>query len=156
MEQKTVFPRTHISLNVKSIADTVDFYTKFFNSEPAKVEDRYTKFELDEPALTISFIENEKGVKSNFGHLGIQVKTKEELNDKLNLARGSKIVQLEEIETACCYAIQDKFWVKDPDGYEWEVYHFLEDTGEMGGRDSLENGPCCSPSQKTESEGVCC
>lgn len=156
MEQKTVFPRTHISLHVKSIDETIDFYTKFFNASPAKVERGYTKFELDHPALTISFIESEKGVKSNFGHLGIQVKTKEELNEKLNLARGNKIVQLEEVETACCYAIQDKFWVKDPDGYEWEVYHFLEDVEEMGGRDGLGDAACCTASEKEEKESVCC
>ena len=156
MEQKTVFPRTHISLNVSSIDATVEFYDKFFNTEAAKVEDRYAKYELDAPALTISFIENEKEIKANFGHLGIQVETKEELNDKLNLARGNKIVQLEEIETACCYAIQDKFWVQDPDGYEWEIYHFLDDVDQMGGRDGLDGEACCTPSENEEKESVCC
>ncbi|MEP5611860.1 MAG: ArsI/CadI family heavy metal resistance metalloenzyme [Cyclobacteriaceae bacterium] len=156
MEQKTVFPRTHISLYVKSIDNTVDFYTKFFNTSAAKVETGYAKFELDAPALTISFVENkELAQPSHFGHLGIQVKTKEELNEKLNLARGQKIVELEEMETACCYAIQDKFWVADPDGYEWEVYHFISDDSRMGSKAEAEGEACCSPAEK-EGAAACC
>ena len=155
MEQKTVFPRTHISLYVSSIDETVAFYNKFFDTTPAKVEAGYTKYELDSPALTISFVEKEDAPKEKIGHFGIQVKTKEELNDKLNLARGQKLVELEEIGTVCCYAIQDKFWVTDPDGYEWEVYHFLGDHDKMDGRDGRENEACCSPAEK-ESASACC
>ena len=29
--------------------------------------------------------------------------------------------------TTCCYAVQDKAWVKDPDGAPWEVYTVLAD-----------------------------
>ncbi|WP_421764045.1 ArsI/CadI family heavy metal resistance metalloenzyme [Ekhidna sp.] len=140
MEQKNVFPRTHISLFVSDISETVQFYDKFFNEGAAKVKEDYAKYELDAPALTISFIQNPKKVNAEIGHFGIQVKTKEELNDKLNLARGQKLVQLEEAETACCYAIQDKFWVNDPDGYEWEVYHFL---GDLEEKEEKQAAACC-------------
>lgn len=140
MEQKNVFPRTHISLFVSDISETVQFYDKFFNEGAAKVKEDYAKYELDAPALTISFIQNPKKVNTEVGHFGIQVKNKEELNDKLNLARGHKLVQLEEVETACCYAIQDKFWVNDPDGYEWEVYHFL---GDLKHKEDKQAAACC-------------
>ena len=139
MEQKTVFPRTHISLFVSDIGETVAFYDKFFNESAAKVKDDYAKYELDAPALTISFIQNPEKVNTS-GHYGIQVKTKEELNEKLNLARGHKLVELEEAETACCYAIQNKFWVQDPDGYEWEVYHFL---GDVEQNQEKQAAACC-------------
>jgi hypothetical protein len=33
----------------------------------------------------------------------------------------------DEMQTSCCYALQDKTWVKDPDGNEWEVFVVLED-----------------------------
>jgi hypothetical protein len=33
----------------------------------------------------------------------------------------------EEMGVNCCHANQDKFWVKDPDGVEWEVYHLNYD-----------------------------
>ena len=140
MEQKNVFPRTHISLYVSDINETVQFYDKFFNEGAAKVKEDYAKYELDAPALTISFIQNPQKVNNAVGHFGIQVETKEELNDKLNLARGQKLVKLEEAETACCYAIQDKFWVNDPDGYEWEVYHFL---GDVEQNEEKQVAACC-------------
>jgi catechol 2,3-dioxygenase-like lactoylglutathione lyase family enzyme len=155
MNEKNVFPRTHISLNVKSIDQTVEFYNKFFNQPSAKKKEGYAKYELDAPALTISFIESPEKVSANVGHFGIQVKTKEELNEKLNLARGNKLVKLEEEGTECCFAIQDKFWVNDPDGYEWEVYHFLGDVEDFGSREELENAPCCSPSEKKEVASCC-
>ena len=154
MEGKTIFPRVHISLYVKSIDETLNFYTKFFNANPAKIASDYAKFELDQPALTISFIQNKEVPETKFGHLGIQVKTKEELNEKLNLARGNKIVQLEEMDTVCCYAIQDKFWVNDPDGYEWEVYHFIADDAGMSRRETVGEAACCTPGDKKEA--VCC
>jgi hypothetical protein len=110
---------------------------------------------LDEPALTISFVQSKSIPEKRFGHLGIQVKTKEELNDKLNLARGNKLVEMEEMETACCYAIQDKFWVSDPDGYEWEVYYFIADDSKMGGKGDSKEDACCSTSEK-EAETACC
>jgi hypothetical protein len=28
---------------------------------------------------------------------------------------------------SCCYAVQDKVWVSDPDGARWEVYTVLGD-----------------------------
>ena len=33
----------------------------------------------------------------------------------------------EEMGVDCCHANQDKFWVQDPDGVEWEVYHLNYD-----------------------------
>jgi hypothetical protein len=31
------------------------------------------------------------------------------------------------MQTTCCYAVQDKVWVHDPDGAPWEVYTVLAD-----------------------------
>jgi len=138
---KSIFPRTHVSLKVKSIGETEIFYTKFFEAEPAKVKGDYLKYELDEPALTISFIRSEE-VQPEVGHFGIQVKTKSELNRKLNLARGNELLEKEEMNVGCCYAYQDKFWVKDPDGYAWEVYHFINDLEEHENVEKTEQ-TCC-------------
>lgn len=139
MEQKSVFPRTHISLYVKDVNKTIAFYDQFFNQPAAKVKSDYAKYELDAPALTISFIENPEKAHA-VGHFGIQVKTKEELKEKLDLAQANGLVQLEENETACCYAVQDKFWVNDPDGYEWEVYRFISDVEK---NDKRQVATCC-------------
>ena len=64
---------------------------------------------------------------AQFGHLGIRVNSMEELEEKKATISKQLKITLEEENTNCCYAIQNKFWVNDPDGYEWEVYHFLKD-----------------------------
>ncbi|QDA62344.1 ArsI/CadI family heavy metal resistance metalloenzyme [Hymenobacter jejuensis] len=122
-----VFPRMHVSLYVSDLTATVDFYTVFFGQPAAKIRRGYAKYVLGKPSLIISFVENPGRVASNFGHLGFQVETVEELNQRLDVARAAGLVQREEVGTSCCYAKQDKFWVNDPDGVEWEVYYFHED-----------------------------
>lgn len=121
------FPRMHVSLYVSDLAATVNFYTAFFGQPAAKIRRGYAKYVLDQPSLIISFVENAERVASNFGHLGFQVETVAELDQRLTTARAAGLVQREEIGTACCYAKQDKFWVNDPDGVEWEVYYFHAD-----------------------------
>ena len=137
----------HIGLNVSDIDETTKFYKRLFSQDPTKVEKGYSKFELDNPGLVISFIESDKPSPS-FGHLGIRVNSEEELAQKKSDVEKLLKIELEEKNTSCCYAVQSKFWVKDPDGYEWEVYHFLKDDDQMGGRqDRSENrkelAGCC-------------
>jgi len=121
------FPRMHVSLYVSDIQKTVDFYTSFFGQQPTKVKPKYAKYILEDPSLIISFVENKDRVQSNFGHLGFQVETVEQLNQKLAQARTNNLVTKEEMGTNCCYAKQDKFWVNDPDNVQWEVYYFHQD-----------------------------
>lgn len=146
---KNLFPRMHVSLYVSDITKTVDFYTSFFGIEPVKVKPNYAKYILESPSLIISFVENKERVQQNFGHLGFQVESIEDLNIKLWEAKKKNIVAKEEIGTNCCYAKQDKFWVNDPDGVQWEVYYFHEDAEfndphyEMG-----DASACCMPAEK--------
>jgi len=125
--QTPVFPRMHVSLYVSDLTATVNFYTAFFGQPAAKIRRGYAKYVLDKPALIISFVENPERVAANFGHLGFQVETVAEMEQRLAQARATGLVAREEMGTACCYAKQDKFWVNDPDGVEWEVYYFHED-----------------------------
>ncbi len=124
---QTRFPRMHVSLYSSNIEKTVAFYRSFFDQEPSKVKPGYAKFELTEPALIISFVEKPDRIQNTFGHLGFQVNSAEELEKRMKAARSKGLGMLEEKGTACCYAVQDKFWVTDPDGHQWEVYHFHED-----------------------------
>lgn len=121
------FPRIHVSLYVSDIRKTTEFYTRFFGQEPLKIKPNYAKYVLDKPSLIISFVENKDRVQSNFGHMGFQVETPEDLNIKLWQAKKNNLVTKEETGTNCCYAKQDKFWVNDPDGMQWEVYYFHAD-----------------------------
>jgi catechol 2,3-dioxygenase-like lactoylglutathione lyase family enzyme len=125
--ETAVFPRMHVSLYVSDLTATVNFYTAFFGQPAAKIRRGYAKYVLDKPSLIISFVENPDRVASNFGHLGFQVETVEEMEQHLAQARKTGLLPREEMGTSCCYAKQDKFWVNDPDGVEWEVYYFHAD-----------------------------
>lgn len=146
---KNPFPRMHVSLYVSDIHKTINFYSSFFGIEPTKVKTNYAKYILDEPSLIISFVENKERVQENFGHLGFQVETLEELNKQLANAKNKNLVTLEEVGTNCCYAKQDKFWVNDPDGVQWEVYYFHEDAEFNDPHyEMAETSACCMPAEK--------
>lgn len=138
-----LFPRMHVSLYVSDIGQTINFYNLFFGKSPDKVREGYVKYILDEPSLIISFVENPDRVKQNFGHLGFQVETIEELNNRLEKAQNAGLITREEIGTNCCYAKQDKFWVNDPDGVQWEVYYFHEDAEFNDPHYKLETASAC-------------
>ena len=132
----------HLSLFVSDTEKTVNFYTRLFGTEPSKVKADYVKFELADPALVITFLQAPDKVQSHFGHLGFLVNSTEEVEARKDALKTSGIeIGLEEQEVACCYAKQDKFWVNDPDGYEWEVYHFIEDVNQN--EDKYTAAPCC-------------
>lgn len=147
------FPRMHVSLYVSDLDKSIKFYNQLFNQAPEKIKDKYAKYILKSPSLIISFIENKERVQSNFGHLGIQVETQEELQEKLALAKNQGIVSLEEVGTACCYAVQDKFWASDPDGIQWEIYYFHEDVefNDPKYADGM-TAACCLPEEKAPIE----
>lgn len=117
----------HVSLYVTDIQKSVAFYTLFFGVEPSKIRLGYAKYHLDTPALVISFIQNPAKVSSQCGHFGFQVASNEELSQKLQEAKSKGLEVREEMGTQCCFALQDKFWVSDPDGFQWEIYVFKED-----------------------------
>lgn len=150
-----IFPRMHVSLYVSDLDKTLGFYTAFFGQEPAKVKPHYAKYVLDSPSLIISFVENPERVQGHFGHLGFQVETKQELAQRLEAARTKDLVRKEEIGTACCYAVQDKFWVEDPDGVQWEVYYFHEDAEFNDPHyESADASACCLPPAREEKPNV--
>src|SRR6185312_14794909 len=143
------FPRMHVSLYVSDIQKTIDFYSNFFGTAPAKVKSDYAKYILESPSLIISFVQNKERVQENFGHLGFQVETIEELNKRLWDAKMKNLVAKEEVGTNCCYAKQDKFWVNDPDGVQWEVYYFHADAEFNDPHYSTEEAQaCCTPGEK--------
>lgn len=163
--------KSHLSLYVSDIGKSADFYTRFLGLAPIKTRADYAKFELTDPALVLSLVQNPERVQANFGHAGIVVDHKEAVMDWLTQAkaRGVEISLIEE-QTRCCYALQDKFWVQDPDGVQWEIYTFLEDsewndpTFSSAHAQVNNQTVCCSAatdtatatSQEVESHAVCC
>jgi catechol 2,3-dioxygenase-like lactoylglutathione lyase family enzyme len=151
------FPRMHVSLYVRDIKKTINFYTTFFGQEPTKVKSNYAKYVLENPSLIISFIENEQRVQSNFGHLGFQVETLAHLENKHTEAKKKNLIIREEISTNCCYARQDKFWVNDPDGVQWEVYYFHADAEFNDPHYEMnEDAACCTVSSDEKKSNCGC
>jgi hypothetical protein len=75
-------------------------------------------------------------------HLGIQVATTEDVLVMKTRWENKGLIPREEMQTTCCYALQDKAWVNDPDGNEWEVFAVLEDNlAEARSNDAS----CCTP-----------
>lgn len=123
--------RIHISLNVTNLNQSLRFYMHFFGLEPAKVREGYAKFDLQDPPINFSINENPLDTRSQ-GHLGIQVKSTsivQEMHGRL-VSEGFKIISEDGAE--CCYAVQTKLWVADPDGNRWEVFVTTEPDAEQG------------------------
>jgi catechol 2,3-dioxygenase-like lactoylglutathione lyase family enzyme len=120
--------RPHLALTVSDVERSIPFYRALFGAEPAKVRAGYAKFEVAEPALNFTLNQGERGNGLGaFNHAGIQVESTDDvLAAKLRLTKAG-LAAFDEMNTTCCYARQDKIWVKDPDGTPWEVFAVLED-----------------------------
>ncbi|MFO0884685.1 MAG: ArsI/CadI family heavy metal resistance metalloenzyme [Pirellulales bacterium] len=124
--------RFHMSLNVRDLKKTTDFFQVFLGLEPAKCRPDYAKFEMLNPPLVLSLEPHAALPGGNLNHLGFRVANSEalvEVQRRLELA-GISTVREEGVE--CCYARQTKFWVHDPDGNMWEIYTLDEDIEHRG------------------------
>jgi hypothetical protein len=120
--------KPHISLNVKSVATSVEFYKKMFGVEPSKLRSGYAKFDLNAPSLNLSLNESRKDLpEGRLSHLGIQVASTEDVRKFKSLWTNTELATVDENNTSCCYALQDKTWVTDPDGNSWEAFVVLQD-----------------------------
>lgn len=142
-----IFPRPHASYFVSNIERSIEFYSKFFEAAPVKVKEGYAKFLLEKPSLNISFIESTHEIQPRFIHFGIEVNDETELKRRLGNAMHHDLPVDVEKEVNCCYAKQDKFWVTDPDGYQWEVFRWMEDVDVNDPQHSTDDTlkePCCA------------
>ena len=154
--------KTHLSINVSSVENSIDFYKKMFGVEPVKVRAGYAKFDIANPPL--NFTMNERAVEKggSLSHLGLQVESTEEVLAMGKRWQESGLITLDEMKTDCCYALQDKTWARDPDGNEWEVFVVLENTeptadacacGDKVEHSELSTAACCTPGQKASTIG---
>jgi catechol 2,3-dioxygenase-like lactoylglutathione lyase family enzyme len=126
--------RVQLALNVSDIDAAVEFYSKLFKVEPAKRRPGYANFAVTEPPLKLVLIEDANartsGVAGALNHLGVEVDTAAEVGAATQRLSGEGLDTLTQEATNCCYAVQDKVWVNDPDGAPWEVYTILADAPE--------------------------
>jgi catechol 2,3-dioxygenase-like lactoylglutathione lyase family enzyme len=137
--------KAHLAINVSSVETSIDFYKRMFGIEPSKVRTGYAKFDVQNPPLNLTLNQVPYQGKGALSHLGIQVAGTEDVIALRDQWRERGLDPREEMQTSCCYALQDKAWVDDPDGNEWEVFTVIEDN--LGGdQPVLEgNAECCVP-----------
>ncbi|MBL8148883.1 MAG: VOC family protein [Blastocatellia bacterium] len=117
-----MLPKLHIALNVNKFDQAVSFYSAFFGQQPVKHKPGYAKFDIETPGVNLTLNKANITTQGALNHLGIQVDSKEDLlriNDRL---RERGLLTRDEMGTNCCFALQDKVWIDDPDGNSWEVF----------------------------------
>jgi len=118
----------HVHLHAKDLAASRDFYRKFLGAEPVKEKPGYVKFLPDFAPLNLALTPRDAGeAGSPGGHLGIQVHAPDAVRRHLERVKSAGLAVREQLGVVCCHAEQDKFWVVDPDGLEWEVYYLARD-----------------------------
>jgi len=131
--------RIHIGLRTSDLERAVGFYTLLLGSKPTKMKPDYAKFETDDPSVNLSLTAGGPGYEGGGAHYGVQVKSTDAVEAAKARFRETSVDIRSENETVCCYALQDKFWVHDPDGNEWEIFFVLEDADVF----RSETSTCC-------------
>jgi catechol 2,3-dioxygenase-like lactoylglutathione lyase family enzyme len=138
--------RVQLALNVDDIDQAIAFYAKLFATEPAKVRPGYANFAVDEPPLKLVLIEN-PGHGGTLNHLGVEVASTDEVSAAHARLAGEGLATATEDQVSCCFAVQDKVWVDDPNGAPWEIYTVLADADTPAGqlRAAGPDGALCGP-----------
>ena len=130
--------RVQLALNVADLDASIEFYTKLFQTSPAKVRDNYANFAIANPPLKLILFAN-AGVPGTLNHIGVEVESTEEVSAVIARTQAIGMEQDVQENTSCCFAVQDKTWIKGPDN-DWEFYTVLADAPMI--RDSATS--CCS------------
>jgi catechol 2,3-dioxygenase-like lactoylglutathione lyase family enzyme len=134
-------PKVHVHMAVSNLEKSREFYEKFFGVAPVKVKPGYVKFLPGFGPLNLALSEAKPtGQGGHVDHMGLQVPSQEIVVREMERVKAAGLPVREEFSVDCCHANQDKFWVQDPDGVDWEVYvlnHDLED-------EVVDTGSCCA------------
>ena len=131
--------RVQLALNVADLDASIAFYSTLFQTPPTKVRDGYANFAIADPPLKLILFVG-MGEPGSLNHVGVELETPAAV--AAVIARTEAIGLEQEIQenTSCCFAVQDKTWVKGPDN-DWEFYTVLADAPTM----SCGSNPATSP-----------
>ena len=150
--------RVQLALRVSDLEGSVAFYSKLFNTEPAKRRPGYANFAIENPPLKLVLLEGEPEQPTVMDHLGVEVFSTDEVNAATQRLTDAGLITLEENSTECCYALQDKVWVRGPGNEPWEVYTVKADSDQL---QKATESACCTPAAEkepatTEAASSCC
>ena|SRR5215467_64453 len=138
--------RVQLALRVSDLDGSVEFYSKLFGTEPAKRRPGYANFAIEEPPLKLVLIEGEGDRPTVMDHLGVEVFSSEDVVAATTRLTDAGLLTLSEENTECCYALQDKVWVRGPGDEPWEVYVVKADAGNL---DKQAGSACCATTAGT-------
>lgn len=136
--------KAHLAINVRKVEESIPFYEKMFGIGPSKVRTGYAKFDVEKPPLNFTLNQVPFGERGALSHLGIQVASSDDVLAIRDRWQEAGLLPREEMQTTCCYAVQDKAWVTDPDGNEWEAFVVLEDNLSEEAQGAADK-TCCTP-----------
>jgi catechol 2,3-dioxygenase-like lactoylglutathione lyase family enzyme len=150
--------RVHVAINVDNVERSLPFYQTLFGQVPTKIKTGYAKFEVAMPPVNFTLNENipAKNVTGSLSHMGIQVKNTQAVLDAKQRFIEAGLATFTEEDVTCCYAVQDKVWVTDPDGNQWEVFVVLDAEAESYhpiGKDGAESACCAVDTVPVEVKG---
>lgn len=153
----SAYPKIHLSFAVRNLDESMAFYTKFFGEEPVKTKADYAKFLPASAPLNLVLHTGTEADGDAIHHMGIQVEDRETVESHLQRIKEAGLATREEMNVDCCYANQDKFWVEDPDGREWEIYVLNRDIDDHG---HGATGGCCEEDEQVavvaDESAACC
>lgn len=121
--------RVQLALNVADLDESIAFYTKLFQTPPAKVRHGYANFAIVDPPLKLVLFAG-AGEPGSLNHIGVEVDSVEDVAAAIQRATTDGFKQDVQENVSCCYAVQDKTWVHGPDN-AWEFYTVVADAPAM-------------------------
>lgn len=140
-----------LALNVDNLDESIEFYSKMFDTEPAKIKEGYANFAIENPPLKLVLMEN-PGKGETINHLGVEVETAEQVAAAEARMATAGLDTTGVDDTLCCYAEKTETWITGPQS-KWEWYVKTGDS-DMGSEMTSEgrvfdtinvtsNGSCC-------------
>jgi catechol 2,3-dioxygenase-like lactoylglutathione lyase family enzyme len=152
--------RLHVHVGVENLAESIQFYSTLFASQPDVVKDDYAKWMLEDPRVNFA-ISADNHASTGIEHLGIQVESSDELSEVYSRLKAADRPVLEEGATTCCYAKSEKSWISDPQGVVWETFLTNGEATIYGDSPALAalsgnaaDGACCAPAMPAKA--ACC
>ncbi|MFB8241502.1 ArsI/CadI family heavy metal resistance metalloenzyme [Kitasatospora purpeofusca] len=136
--------RIQLALRVADLEGSIAFYSKLFDTEPAKRRPGYANFAIAAPPLKLVLIEGPGGEDTRLDHLGIEVGSTEQVSAATTRLKDAGLATFEENDTSCCYAVQDKVWVHGPGAEPWEVYVVKSDADTLDKATAGTPATCCT------------
>src|SRR5699024_4834992 len=144
-----------LALRVGDLEGSVEFYSKLFGTEPAKRRPGYANFAIAEPPLKLVLLQGDADQPPDqptvMDHLGVEVEETAQVDAATERLTAAGLATFEENDTDCCYALQDKVWVRGPGREPWEIYVVKGEGESLHGAGSAQpdaaphDPTCCTP-----------